>query len=588
MDSRFLHLLESNIAPTPLEVVTIQAEVERLTSKTDPTQHDPELEATLERYRGILSPIRQIPSEIWGEIFYFATPVVVSEWYKDRLVRLCCVCSTWYEAALLAHGLWANIHLAPLPEGKRYIYDNLVSWLARSGELKKGLEYRSNVWEDYDPEDEDDEPTEEGFCPCHSRGSCMWMEDPVISRLMAEGPLLLHRVSFQNMYPRCIRNAMRSFQVAKSGSTSTRSWNQIQELDLRMATACYQGWWDERSDSFELPFRLIPPSVTSLVICLPLQRYVFDTQVECDRAEIDIKPSIIERLTSLVLTSDWGHLHIVTILQHCSNLETLHLRFRGLQNFIDQPLDEFDDSDPIIHRLQVEGGIHLPKVHSLRLYDGCESPILFLQWIKTPELRSLDLETGEFTPIHLNWTDTLDDFVARSGCARGIQVLRLAIQPHTYPYKLDPARLFSERIGAFLSSLTSLTHLTFAELPIMPVLRIGSQNVDSSLQGPSNHDWLPQLQSLQLLHCWDGRYRYNGDIDFNKWLTFFRVNFGGRQSPCWISIELSLSREDSKLRRHIRKASALLRAELGISFKLSLSFKRKLVEEQTFKNLSNF
>ncbi|KAF6745473.1 hypothetical protein DFP72DRAFT_784924, partial [Ephemerocybe angulata] len=117
MDSRFLHLLESNIAPTPLEVVAIHAEVARcLSSKTHPTQHDPEVEATLERYRGILSPIRQIPSEIWGEIFYFATPAAVNEEGKDDLLDLCCVCSIWYEAALHAHGLWANIKLAPLPE----------------------------------------------------------------------------------------------------------------------------------------------------------------------------------------------------------------------------------------------------------------------------------------------------------------------------------------------------------------------------------------------------------------------------------------------------------------------------------------
>ncbi|KAF5310343.1 hypothetical protein D9611_012104 [Ephemerocybe angulata] len=420
MDSRFLHLLESSIAPTPLEVFAVQAEVERLTSKTHPTQHDPELEATLERYRGILSPIRQIPSEIWGEIFCFATPVVVDSRAKDDLVRLCCVSSAWHEAALHAHSLWANIKLAPLPEGRQYIYNNLVSWLARSGDLKKGLEYRSNVGE----EDDNDYPTEAGFCPCRSGGSCMWMEDPVVARLLTEGALLLHRVSFQNMYPRCVGNKMRSFQVAKSGSPSTQPWNQIQELELNIHTESWQGGWDSSS---ELPFRLIPPSVTSLLIRLPRYGKAFDFEIECQRAKIDIAPAILGQLTSLGLVCEWGPLHIVTLLQHCSNLETFRLGF-GHRSHADQLLlNELDNSDPMIRRVQVEGGIQLPKLHTLRIYDGAESPILFLQWIKTPALRFLDLETtGSLASICPNWTEALDDFVIRSGCARSIQSLRLA------------------------------------------------------------------------------------------------------------------------------------------------------------------
>ncbi|KAF6745472.1 hypothetical protein DFP72DRAFT_49140 [Ephemerocybe angulata] len=443
MDSRFLHLLESNIAPTPLEVVAIQAEVERLSSKTHPTQHDPELEATLERYRGILSPIRQIPSEIWGEIFYFATPAAVNEEDKDDLIDLCCVCSTWYEAALHAHGLWANIKLAPLPEGKQYIYNNLISWLTRSGDLKRGLEYRSNVWEDCDPEDENDYGTEEGFCPCHSGGRCMWIEDPLVASLLTEGPLLLHRVSFRNMYPRCIGNAMQSFQVAKSGSPSTRPWNQIQELELNMHTDCWQGGWES---SCQLPFRLIPPSVTSLLVCLPCYRHAFDSEMECQQAKIDIAPALFGQLTSLVLVCEWGTLHIASMLHHCRNLETLHLEF-GLVGICKQEfLHELDDSDPMIRRVQVEGGIQLPKLHTLRMYDGYESPILFLQWIKAPALRFLDLETtGSVPSIGPNWTEALDDFVTRSGCARSIQYVRLASDSSSPPNKYQ--QYFNEKIG---------------------------------------------------------------------------------------------------------------------------------------------
>ncbi|KAF6745466.1 hypothetical protein DFP72DRAFT_1091339 [Ephemerocybe angulata] len=490
MDSRFLHLLESNIVPAPLEVVAIQAEVERLTSKTHPTQHDPELEATLGRYRGILSPVRQIPSEIWGEIFYFATPAVVSGGDKDDLVSLYCVSSAWHEAALHAHALWANIELAPLPEGKKYIYNNLVSWLARSGDLKKGLEYKANVWEDYDHEDDNDDPTEQGFCPCHSGRSCMWMEDPVVARFMTEGPLLLHRVSFGNMYPRCIGNAMRSFQLAKSGLPSTQPWNQIQELELRMHTDCWQGWWDESADSFKLPFRLIPSSVTSLLICLPPYGDVFDTELECQRAKIDIAPAVLGHLTSLVLVCEWGPLHIVTLLQHCSNLETFRLEF-GHPGYADRPsyadkllLNELDNRDPMIRRVQVEGGIQLPKLHTLQVYDGHASPILFLQWIQTPALRFLDLETtGSYGNICPNWTEALDDFVTRSGCARSIQSLRLASDRHTFSYESDYLRYFNEKTGPFLSSLSSLKYLTFCRLPIVPVLRTDFQNIED----PSNH-----------------------------------------------------------------------------------------------------
>ncbi|KAF5310320.1 hypothetical protein D9611_012075 [Ephemerocybe angulata] len=571
MDSRFLHLLESNIAPTPLETVAIQAEVERLTSKTHPTQHDPELEATLEQYRGILSGIRQIPSEIWGEIFYFATPAVVSEWYKDDLIDLCCVCSTWYEAALHAHGLWANIHLAPLPEGEQYIYKNLVSWLTRSGGLKKGLEYRSNVGEDCDDEDENDYGTEEGFCPCHNGGSCMWIEDPVVAKLLTQGPLLLHRVSFQNMYPRCIGNAMQSFQVAKSGSPSTRPWNQIQELELRM----YTGW----DISWELPFRLIPPSVTSLLVCLPRYRHVFDDELECQRAKIDVAPAVLGQLTSLVLVCEWGPLHIATMLHHCRNLETLRLEF-GYGFSKQALLHELDDRDPFIRRVQVEGGIQLPKLHTLEIYDGYETPIPFLQWIKTPALRFLDLETtGSSGTICPNWTEALDDFVTRSGCARSIQYLRLAKHLRSSSEESEYQRYFNEKTGPFLSSLSSLKYLTITNLPIVQVLRTDFQN--TSIEDPSNHGWLPQLQSLQFLHCWD----LWPPLNFDQLLIWLRKR--GRQAPCWINVEEYVKGAKLKeLEHHLRTTSELMRTELGISFCFSPGFDAE--SAQTLKNSSLF
>ncbi|KAF6745931.1 hypothetical protein DFP72DRAFT_1175764 [Ephemerocybe angulata] len=570
MDSRFLHLLESNIPPTPLEVVAIQAEVERLSSKTHPTQDDPEIEATLLQYRGILSPIRQIPSEIWGEIFYFAIPAVVNSWAKVWLVHLCRVSSAWYKAALQAHGLWANIKLVPLPEGKQYIYNNLVSWLARSGDLKKGLEYRSNVWEDYDPEDEDDNPTEEGFCPCHSGGSCMWIEDPVVARLLTEGPLLLHRVSFQNMYPRCVGNAMRSFQVAKSGSPSTQPWNRIQELELDIHTESWQGGWDSSS---ELPFRLIPPTVTSLLICLPRYRKAFDTVIECQRAKIDIAPAVLGQLTSLVLVCEWGPLHMATMLHHCRNLETLRLEF-GLAGISKQELLHARD-DPFLRRVQVEGGIQLPKLHTLQIYDGYESPILFLQWIKTPALRFFDLEaTGSSGSICPNWIEALDDFVTRSGCARSIQYLRLASDSRIS--SRESQRHFNEKTSLFLSSLSSLEYLTFTNLPIVPVLRTDFQNIED----PSNHGWLPQLRSLQFLHCWE----YYPSLNFDQLLIWLRKR--GRQAPFWIKIEECLERAELQDAEHqLCTMSELLRAELGVSLCFSPG-----VEElaQTFKDSSLF
>ncbi|KAF5310397.1 hypothetical protein D9611_012110 [Ephemerocybe angulata] len=556
MDPRFLHLLESNIAPTPLEVVAIQAEVERLSSKTHPTQHDPVLEAPLGQYRGILSPIRHIPSEIWGEIFYFATPAAVNEEDKGDLIDICCVRSTWYEAALHAHGLWANIKLAPLPEGKQYIYNNLISWLTRSGDLKRGLEYRSNVWEDCDVDDDDDYPTQEGFCPCRSGGNCMWMEDTVVARLMTEGPLLLHRVSFRNMYPRCIGNAMRSFQVAESGSSSTRPWSQIQELKLGMHTECWQGSWDSSS---ELPFRLIPPSVTSLLICLPQYGTAFNSKMECPRAKIDIAPAVLGQLTSLVLVCNWGFLHIATMLHHCRNLETLRLEF-GFGFSKQALLHELDDSHPFIRRVQVEGGIQLPKLHTLQIYDGCETPILFLQWIKTPALRYLDLETtGSSGSICPNWTEALDDFVTRSGCARSIQYLRLASDCRSSSEESEYQRYFNGKTGLFLSSLSSLKYLTFTNLPIVAVLRTDFQNIED----PWNHGWLPRLQSLQLLHCW--RHPH---LNFDQLLIWLRKR--GRQAPCWIHIEECVHDETLKgVEHHLRTISELLRVELGISFCVS-------------------
>ncbi|KAF6743893.1 hypothetical protein DFP72DRAFT_931346, partial [Ephemerocybe angulata] len=198
---------------------------------------------------------------------------------------------------------------------------------------------------------------------------------------------------------------------------------------------------------------------------------------------------------------------------------------------------------------------------------------MFLQWVKTPALRILDLETGEVEwPGNLRicipkWTDTLHEFVARSGCARLIQDLRLAIyqnglRSHDFDGSLGE-KIFSERIGAFLSSLTSLTHLTFVNLPIKLVLRAGSQSVDTSLEDTLNDDWFPQLQSLQILLCCD----CDRDFDRDQWLTFFRTRFRGRQSRCWIHIETPRRWDTNLLRRTL---SGTLNAELRISLSFSL------------------
>ncbi|KAF6745927.1 hypothetical protein DFP72DRAFT_639059 [Ephemerocybe angulata] len=359
------------------------------------------------------------------------------------------------------------------------------------------------------------------------------------------------------MYPRCIGNTMQSFQVAESGSPSRRPWNQIQQLELRMHTECWQGSWES---SWELPFRLIPPSVTSLVICLPHYRDVFDSEMECQRAKIDIAPAVLGQLTSLVLVCEWGPRHIVTLLQHCSNLETFRLEF-GHTSYADKLLlNELDNSDPMIRRVQVEGGIQLPKLHTLQVYDGGESPILFLQWIKTPALRFLDLETtgwsGAHESIYPNWTEALDDFVTRSGCARSIQYLRLA--SHSRSGCHGSQRSLNEKTGPFLSSLSSLKYLTITHLPIVPVLLTDFQNIED----PWNHGWLPQLQFLQFLHCWE---RYPS-LNFDQLLIWLRKR--GRQAPCWINVEEYVD-DIKKAENHLRTIAELLRVELGISFCVS-------------------
>jgi hypothetical protein len=61
------HLFSTNTAPISVEAQHIQNEINTLAETID------RLQAQLQTYRALLSPVRRIPPEILGEIFIFTT-----------------------------------------------------------------------------------------------------------------------------------------------------------------------------------------------------------------------------------------------------------------------------------------------------------------------------------------------------------------------------------------------------------------------------------------------------------------------------------------------------------------------------------
>ena len=112
----FAHVLDTNYAPSSEEQATIKALI------LEPEQRIRQLEEEIAdlrrfvgRHRTLLAPCRQLPADVWREIFVFYLPIgelglCVRSTSRAPLL-LTAICRTWRAIALNTPRLWNAIHI---------------------------------------------------------------------------------------------------------------------------------------------------------------------------------------------------------------------------------------------------------------------------------------------------------------------------------------------------------------------------------------------------------------------------------------------------------------------------------------------
>ena len=131
IDSPYASNLHTNYTPTESEILQIReflteplkrlssldAEIERVQSILNELHHERRaLSDEIEAHRALISPIRQLPLEVLGEIFVHCLPegcnAIMSS--QEAPLLLGRICSAWRSIALSTPRLWASLHI-PTP-----------------------------------------------------------------------------------------------------------------------------------------------------------------------------------------------------------------------------------------------------------------------------------------------------------------------------------------------------------------------------------------------------------------------------------------------------------------------------------------
>lgn len=475
MQGGLSRLLNSNDAPSPIEAVSVQQEVASLASQLAA------LEARLQKHRAILSPIRRLPVEILGQIFFFAVfsdAEYADEKERKALEAICRVCKAWNEAALITPQLWGRLDIDVYCADAHH--DDVLKWLGRANEASRALNIASYgcdctssrvSYSNFEQEDVDE------------RLGCLFQAEG-IAKLLAVGPPLscLHLEMESSL---CFAHLTKSMNMYGDGKKS--SWSSIRRLRLSWP---YNGPWVEADSLSSSFFRHLPPNLEVLHLELPALHTVIRHRVlTCPWPLLHILPSTLQGLTGLSISTSWSGPHILDCLQHCKSLETLTVRYA------DRPSRsgwQEDTSTPLINAFATGPGVLLPKLQKLELCGLDSTAIGYsLSYLNAPflseievEFRNID-EHGDLTegmPLAL---DDLESLEARTPNVRS-QICSIVVSRDKEIEEVEMRDLMD--VLSSLTSLTSLTldHFTFDPLPLQ--------------SGANPTSFLPHLQYLALLN----------------------------------------------------------------------------------------
>ncbi|KAJ2913823.1 hypothetical protein MD484_g6600, partial [Candolleomyces efflorescens] len=368
------HLFSSNTAPKPVEVASVRQSLDHLiTARHQLRAQVVALEADIFEHLVVLSPVRRIPAEIWGEIFKNVFPDHMTLKDIRNLTRICLVCKQWNDAARLTHRLWSRMSLR-LSHEERTVYlppfSKVDAWLKRSGAVPRSLKVDAR----------------DVYAPVHCRTSgtprCS-LPKALFVQLLTEGPALDELIVACST-ARCFYNLL-DLVKNKIKTPNTCAWDGLRSLTLSFSYN--RTWNDSRVQAHSIFQGILPTSITSLHLHLPCGYMGFRNISRTRELKLLIPKALLERLTSFTIGCNWAGTQIIDAVQHCTNVEHLTIDF-GM-DFKGWPED-----DPRIQELLL-AGIPLLRLRTLRLSNGRPPAAELLKYLRAPSLVALDIVGGD-------------------------------------------------------------------------------------------------------------------------------------------------------------------------------------------------
>ncbi|RXW24061.1 hypothetical protein EST38_g1751 [Candolleomyces aberdarensis] len=439
-NSDLAHLFSSNVVPKPIEATTVRANIDSLTREIS------RLEKELQQQRAVISAVRKLTLEILGAA-------------RFQLIDLCLVSKSWCDAARQTPSLWKGIRV----EYRDVSYDKIVAWYGRSGSTLRTLEVI--------PPDIDDECMELDDCQSPNDG---------FRQLLTFGPTIDH-LSIKCSSGQCFTNFTFGWIWGDNVSLSKpRPWDSIKSFTLTLT-----GRWEESAVNPDEPgdsgFMWIPPAVVSLQINLPDSSVAFplDSGIAPPDMRIHLAEAwTLDTLTSFSISCNWGGPHILEIVKHCKNVETLAIDFKN---------SDLPDSRAAIMKQLSRIGLSLLKLRTLRLRQVSPSTAgKLFRILKAPVLAQLDISFGEVKIWQgKKFDDELGRLVQQSSAA--FRSLNLRIHNVSLP---------PDDLNDILSALPSIMHLTLDEVGLV---NHGRKDIFSVLREAARY--LPHIGVIEVLNA---------------------------------------------------------------------------------------
>ncbi|KIK61790.1 hypothetical protein GYMLUDRAFT_42838 [Collybiopsis luxurians FD-317 M1] len=387
--SPFNLILGTNYAPSSAEITNIktflvepQRERSRLESEARRIQDL--LEASkgyIEAHQALISPIRQLPSEILGEIFVWCLPMDLK--YSVRSLKqapliFTSICRAWRSIALSTPRLWSSLHIYLPPHLTSDVFSQrkagISLWLQRSRTLPLSISLHGRTNFAYD------------------------LSDSEISESIAKERMATF-VRFLMQFSHRIMDLSLSLSIGdflRLDELLPSNFPILSCLYLRSADD-YEGVHGSSNDG---PRKI---SFTSLFNRMPVLRRLQIKDLTTQR--ISIPTLVVNSLTSIDISQETiaptgvsvDHAQVLNLLSQMPRLQYVKLMVS-----LSGEEEEERLSLPIVHLNHLEE-MHVTLLSGLRLGPGDEDTqiTLFLEKIQCPSLKTLSISsyTEQITKI---------------------------------------------------------------------------------------------------------------------------------------------------------------------------------------------